>query len=449
MRTPVPKLSKNTLLRKLRLIPSEPGEESFPRAFMANIGAILFWSIVVLLLEYKGYLRGMENQTLDSELRTQYARTSDAIYLVQITDDDYKAIFHGKSPLDPNALKNILTAIEAAHPALIGVDLDTSDAQFGRNDWPTAVWGRGAEPICERNGDADVEETGCEDADRYVRLAVLGGIATETEAEPGVIETQPKSGIAGFPSDPDGVVRHYRANFHSDTAEPASPLKGLVDSFPRTLAKEYARIKRKPIHKRAEGEPVILNFTANPYTFPRMSAKQLLEGAARPYWTNKSPLRDRIVVLGGVYRSGRDTYFTPVGRRSGLAITAQAVETELTGGGIHPVNLAYAWAIDVLAGICLVALDWRIRSRFSGLIKLTFLAVVALGGSFLAFRAFAHWFNFTAVLFCVWLHTLSEDTKAARKRVRQLQAELDSATLKLKNTRIAEETAMGSTGSSS
>jgi CHASE2 domain-containing sensor protein len=413
-------------LQRLRVLPREPRAESLDHALLVSLPWVLGISALVFGLEYFGWLTWLESSALDMALNASSRRRSEQIYIVEIMDQDYREFFGGRSPLDPDLLKDVLAKVALAKPAVIGVDLDTSAPPFRRADWPTAVWARDAEPVCAGRVDPH-----CTESDRFLRLPVLGGQAAEVVSTAGEIETEPKSGLILFPRDRDGVVRRYQRSFYSEMAEPASPLKGRVDSFPRAILKAYQRVHPGSVPAKAESaqtgaEHLILNFTGDRYEFPRISLGDLMKGASRPYWSEKSPLRDLIVLIGGTYRAARDDYFTPVGSRAGVEIVAQAVQSELSDGGIRPVNHLTAFAIDVGAGLLLVVLNWRIRSRFVLVIDFLFIAAVSLAGSYWAFRAFGHWFNFTAVLVSVWIHLLLEKSRHRREVQKELKETCES-----------------------
>ncbi|MGO9600628.1 MAG: CHASE2 domain-containing protein [Isosphaeraceae bacterium] len=396
-----------------------------------NLIALVLISLFVLLLEHWGWLAGFENTALDSFLLASRSRPSKDIYIVDITEDDYRDMFRSRSPLNAAEIQRILTLIQQAGPSVIAVDLDTSSSEYGNANLPDAVWARDVLSDCEQ--DANVEATDKErphpEAKGLRRLRFLGGHFSETEKS-GRIETTPRSGLSLFPLDRDGVVRRYRTAYFSDQADPPSSRKGLVDSFPQAVLIEYKKAKRANGQKPGESlrtthetpsatdhgeEGLILNFSGDRYDFPRMSLRQLKQAAEKPFWSKSSPLRGRIVLVGGTYRAARDLYFTPVGPRHGVEITAQAIQSELSGGGVRPLNHGIAILVDLLAGIGLIWLNQTFHGGFVLLINALFIMVTSLLGSYLAFDAFVYWFNFTAVLVSLWIHVLWEHLGHARQ----------------------------------
>ena len=403
-----------------------------------NLIALVVISLFVSMLEHWGWLSGFENTALDSFLLAGRSRPSKDIYIVEITEDDYRDIFQGRSPLDVAEVRRILTLVQQGSPSVIGVDLDTYSSEYSKGNFPEAVWVRDALSNCEQ--DADLEGTGKDRPSTHAkglrRFGFLGGHFTEIEKS-GRVETTPRSGLSLFPLDRDGVVRRYRAAYFSDQSDPPSSRKGLVDSFPQAvlIAHRTARgamvrepgESPRPTHEAHSGsgheeEGLILNFSGDRYDFPRMSVRQLKQAAERPFWSTSSPLRGRIVLVGGTYRAARDLYFTPVGPRYGVEITAQAIQSELSGGGLRPLNHGIALLIDFASGIALIWLNRKFHGRFMLLINVLFITVASLLGSYLAFDAFVYWFNFTAVLVSLWIHVLWEREAHARKMKDELKS---------------------------
>src|SRR5271157_2078883 len=403
-----------------------------------NVIALVVIILFVSMLEHWGWLSGFENTALDSFLLAGRSRPSKDIYIVEITEDDYRDIFQGRSPLDVAEVRRILTLVQQGSPSVIAVDLDTYSSEYWKGNFPEAVWVRDALSNCEQ--DADLEGTGKDRPSTHAkglrRFRFLGGHFTETE-KCGRVKTEPMSGLSLFPLDRDGVVRRYRGAYFSDQSDPPSSRKGLVDSFPQAvlIAHRMARgaMVREPgesprptyeAHSGSghEEEGLILNFSGDRYDFPRMSVRQLKQAAARPFWSTSSPLQGRIVLLGGAYRAARDLYFTPVGPRHGVEIAAQAIQSELSRGGVRPLNRGIALLIHFASGVAFLWLNQKFHGRYMLLINALFIAVASLFGSYLSFHALAYWFNFTAVLVSLWIHVLWEREAHARKMKDELKS---------------------------
>lgn len=405
------------------LLPAQ-SHEPFLKVLRHQLPVLVVFSLLTLALEHMGWLNAFESFALDSLVLFRGQKPPSNVVIVTIDDEDYRTVFGGKSPLDADRLREVLAAIAAGKPRAIGVDVDNSDARFADRNWPLAVWARDGYPLSAEGG---------HDGYEIVRLPILGGEFSE-RAEGHEIVTDPPSGLVLFPQDHDGVVRRYQRYFHSPKAEPPSPLAGEVDSLPWAIAKRYARATRastqgpcpeceriEALEAQAGADALVLNFAGEQYRFNRLNVRNLLTAASKDYWANQSPLRDTIVIVGGTYRAARDEYITPVGPRYGVELVAQAVASELQGGGIRPLNWILATAMDLINGLILIYLNWRFPGSVAGFLNIAAIIVMSIVGSLVAFGAVAYWFNFSAVLVGLWIDILWHQ---ARER-RQLRAELE------------------------
>ncbi len=125
----------------------------------------------------------------------------------------------------------------------------------------------------------------------------------------------------------------------------------------------------------------------------KVNVEQILTMAAESgtgYTGARGVLHDRIVLLGGSYRAGRDEHHTPVGMLAGVTIQAQAVETVLDGGGDPSPSLVRIAVLQFLAGATVVVLFLRFSPAGAMLLTLfAFPAVAVLGSLVLTSSAVA------------------------------------------------------------
>lgn len=414
--------------RLRRIFVPARSEQPLRAVLRHQVPVLIAFSLLTLVLEHLGWLRGFESYALDSLLLFRAQQPPSNVVLVTIDDEDYRTIFDARSPVDPGKLQQVLEAIAAGKPSVIGVDLETSAPQFAGPAWPAAVWARDGYPLEHAGGGGHGEG-----AQPVVRLPILGGRFVE-RLEGKELVTEPLSGMVLFPQDHDGVVRRYQRYFPSPEAEPPAKLEGEADSLPWAVAKQFARQQRaagqqpcaecdriEKIERTAGSEELVLNFAGEQYRFNRLNVRNLLSAASKDYWAENSPLRDKIVLLGGTYRAARDEYVTPVGVRSGVELIAQAIASELQGGGIRPINWVVATAMDLVNGLILIYLNWRFPGRLAATVNVALIVVLSIVGSLVAFRAVAYWFNFSAVLVGLWIDILWHQTQEKR----HLQAELE------------------------
>jgi CHASE2 domain-containing sensor protein len=139
-----------------------------------------------------------------------------------------------------------------------------------------------------------------------------------------------ESGATAFPVDPDRAVRTYLRQFVTQ--------RGRLDSLPyavarRALPQETAAALQPDDRKRLLslwGGPLVLagscvESNRAPGTFLACSMKAAL--------ANPAGLRDKIVIVSGIYREANDFHATANGKLPGVELVADALQTEAGGGG--------------------------------------------------------------------------------------------------------------------
>jgi CHASE2 domain-containing sensor protein len=381
-------------------------------------------AFLMLILEYIGWINGIERYAWDSFVLFKHEGKSKDVVIVDITDDDYDAIFGSTSPLDSSKLLKLIEAIQLGGPTVIAIDVDASGRGVKDIRWPEAVWSRTA-----RENDSDRSSLA------LIPDPFLGGAFEEMRRADNTVETLPRSGICEFRLDEDGLVRRYFRSFlvfnpalHSSSAE-------HVDSFPWAIVKAYVengggdaalrgRLSQLTRESSTSDHGVILSFAGHKERFRRISATVVLQGAEERYWKEASELKGTIVLLGGSYRAAKDKHATPVGNLDGVAMVAHAVDAELCGGGHSALNHGISILVDLGAGLLFLYFTWLLADhRFGRLftsVLIFAIGVSALCLSYLLFSTWNYWLNFAAVFMGVALHSLWEKAKEARELRREL-----------------------------
>lgn len=384
-------------------------DHGFFQNWLHHLPWIIGLSLVVALLDYCGCLEGFKSLALDSYLLAQRPRRSDHVVIVTIGDEEFRSpnLFRGTSPLDPEKLELILQAIAAGKPRLIAVDLDTSLtekktayerlAEITRADgWPPVIWS------CDGEAEDDHQN-----GHHLPELRLIPALAGDPAAT---------SGLITMPCDADGVIRRYSRRFHVASTTDHHPIG--VDSLPWAVVKKYCRqtpenqlpkgLQRIRLEGSDDDEPrgLLMNFARDRYSFFHITAQTVLDSNAKQeFWSSeKSPIRDKIVLLGGTYRAARDVHPTPAGRVDGVELLAMAVESELRGTGVRLVEEVFAIVIDILFGSLLVYFNWRFVSPRAVFFNLLAVAALALIASYITFNTLGYWLNFALVLVGIWLH---------------------------------------------
>lgn len=375
---------------------SKTHREGFGRHLL-RAAPVLLGSFLIVHAVFGGvWLLSADAAALDSFLLLRAPRHAGRVALVVIDEVDYRERFHARSPLDPTALQEVLNAIAAGRPALVGVDLDTSAPVFTSLRVPPGirvVWARGAR-----------------------------------EVQPGQLEPQPAlggsdppdTGIAGVVPDSDGVVRRYLRSF---------PIPGGT-TFNWAIARSVATpcLRRELAQEDAEpplshGEPVafLYDFAGGAASLPRYPARLVLDGARNPEaWGRSGPLTGRIVLLGGTYLAARDRHVTPVGPLAGVDLVALAVESDLSCRGVRDAAHWVGGLLDLASGTLLVYLhhlsmrrQWPLRGVL--LLSLVAIPVLAVAASAIVFHTAGYWLSSLPLLLGVLLHQLYETGLHYRK----------------------------------
>jgi CHASE2 domain-containing sensor protein len=374
------------------------------RRLIKALPLILLVAAATAWLDHLRFFDRFEMAGLDAFAKLQPGEIPDDVVLVGISDADYKTLFRETSPLDCAQVQRVLNAIAADRPAVIGVDIDTSSPGFGcltpADDWPPLVWA--TEAILD-------EERG-----------VFTDVAPVTGR---LIRADDVVAIAQFPEDPDGVVRRYRREFTIEG-------HGTVPSFPWAIVQ--AACKRgcdecceADVSGEDASESLRLNFSGDRFDYKPLSVEPVLEmieskdtGTAASAIGTQGPFTGKIVVFGGNYKAARDTQRTPLGVWPGMNVIAQAIESDLHGGGIHAQEEWTAIGLDVAIGLVLVIVNywimsrrWRRRLGISLAVSLLGIPLLCLVASLIAFSTSAFWFNFVPVTVSVLIHEFYEHAK--------------------------------------
>ena len=280
---------------------------------------------LVALLSLNGFRQAQRTAADFDALFEPPAGTTRQIALVSIHPDDYQQLFNGTSPLDAQQFGRLVARILEGKPAVLGVDIDTSHpgfaglrARFADTGRTAMVWAQNATPA--RPGD-----------EVLVAQGVLGGPASTA---PGT------AGAALLIADgEDGVVRRY--------ARLVRIASGTVRSFPWAVVD--AQDAAKKLHLRESDAPLQIRF-ARAERLDLPAAVVLAPGFE---WSSR--IENRIVLLGGRYDRA-DIQNTPLGTMDGIDVLANAVETELGGGGYEQPALALVLTVALVELIALLLL---------------------------------------------------------------------------------------------
>ncbi|MGH8581662.1 MAG: CHASE2 domain-containing protein [Gammaproteobacteria bacterium] len=348
-------------------------------------------SLIILALSQLGWLSPLETQSLDAWMRLKAPIEARCVSIVKITEGDYERLFESRSPLAPEKLKDIIRAIASGGARLIAVDIDTSHKDFAQfqpeADWPTLVWAQSASYAPGNEPESD----------RIRPKPILGA---QNRCVP--------MGLALFPNGTQGGVRYFRHAY--ETAD------GPVLSFPAAIVEAWHALSAEkkqgdtaacpdtPTVHDEEGHNLILDLSGGEFTFNPHKAGEVLHVADSPAWRSDGLLKHQLVILGGEYDAARDFHETPMGRKLGVELIAHAVEAELQGRMITPVNHSLMVALEVTAGLCMSLLHFYLGTTRWRWLVVVAIPAIALSSSWLAFARLSLWANFAPVMVAVHLH---------------------------------------------
>lgn len=384
---------------------------------------VLTVSALTTVVHMYGWLRAVETPALDLMLSLSPI-TAEHVLIVTIDNRDYKELMQNKSPLAVSVVEQLLAAIAAGNPAVIVVDLDTADPSFKALALPDRssriVWARGLEMspnvIGQRKTPEELKRQ--HPGGGYagvVATPFLGGGATAGDA---------RWGLAILPLDADGILRHYFREVLVDLDVSAgAPI--VADSLPWAAVRAFRNAA--PAGGKFIGREMVLGFTVQ--HIQQISALHLLSLKGTAGY--KELLKGKIVLLGGSYAAARDSYLTPVGWMPGVEVVANAIETEISRGGITPIASIHLFFVLVVTGFAASAMVSAIKGLRGLLLATVLLPVSAFAASYMAFQSLALWADFIPVVIAVPVYFLVEHIR----RVQKQNLELSLANEELRRTK--------------
>jgi CHASE2 domain-containing sensor protein len=354
---------------------------------------ILLAIVGTYILSRLGTLHGLERLVVDAEMAASPQQSAD-IRVVNITNEDYNNQFGGKPvSVHPLKLHDLIDAIAVSSPAVIAVDIDTSDPDFKRfhpdPKWPKVIWERDLASN-DLAREAEIEP-----------LDVLGGQNPKFNLN---------SGIPQLYDDPeDKTTRLYQRCIETKA--------GPIPSFVYAVVAAYRGGNSECENEPDAMQPFFIRYSLRPETslYQRSAAQVLgLSGrkAAGGQETPIAEFKGKIVLLGGTYRDF-DRHPTPIGTLPGIVVLANAIESELTDKPVKALSRTWLFALELLSSSLLVVLFTLfpltpVRLFAFGLLVS---AVISLGLSYLSFHTLSRFANFAPTLLAVLVFEIYEHVR--------------------------------------
>ena len=376
---------------------SHSHKRTFLTSLRRALPTIVFAIAGTYILSRLGTLHGLERLALDAEMAAS-PHPSTSICLVEITDTDYDDMFGGRSPLLPDKLHDLISAIALSKPAVIGVDIDTSHPQF-RNlriepDWPPVIWER------DISTNGQISEEG-------EPLDVLGG------QDPRINQS---SGIPVLLDDPeDKATRLYTRCVRTKSGSEPTFVYALATAYRSAISKTTSDARFLcDSGKKAPTQSLFINYALRQGTtlYEKDAAQVLGLSDKRENGDQSQIVPDfvnKIVLIGGTYRDF-DRHFTPIGELPGVAVLANAVETELEGGSVKASPRWVLFGLEFIASALLVLLfhQYAVRPGIALAWGVPLTVALSLIFSFLSFHTFSRFVNFAPTLLAVLIFEVYE-----------------------------------------
>jgi CHASE2 domain-containing sensor protein len=367
--------------------------EPFGQHLLAATPLLILMTAASVLLQSYGLYGPLERFVIDVFAAADAGRPANHTFIFDIDDESYARSFNRTSPLDQARLADLIRAAFRADARVVAVDVETSVAEVLAKLEP-AVAGR---IVWARVPDI-AEGTTC------VKL-------------PKAAPLRDDEGIALMPMDGDGTVRRYRPLFQvaneDANASEASCSDRLVPSFPR------AAVRAARIDGIADAaEPLLLNWSGDRLSIPRIPAHQVLADWQEDWWSEVQPVAGRVVLIGGTFKEARDVRRTPAGQMTGVEIMAQMIEADMRGGALAEFGAVGAVVLDVIVGIALLWINWRFPAETRTGFALNAIVVLALpfAAAWLLHRYAMYWINMGPVLAGVWTSQWHDRAKQLASR---------------------------------
>ncbi|MDR3698219.1 MAG: CHASE2 domain-containing protein [Candidatus Sulfopaludibacter sp.] len=376
---------------------NEHGRHNLKWHLITGVLFVLAGAGATRFLESSNLLAWPQRALLDSMPSTLTSTPSRALVIVTIDDDDYAERFHRRSPLDPGQVAAIIGAIQYFAPKAIGVDLDTGDWNPHDAARVPAAPGR---LVWARLFDADPSGP--------LRIANLDKVL-------GSDDSTVCFGLTAMQADSDLRVRQYPGEYHwvrggQTVAYPSFPLVVQQVVKDGTCPRQ-----EKPQSEDARTEAnwnenrLLIRYRGEGHEIRKIPAGALMDTLEIAAHSPENPAVDRmrsllagnVVLLGGTYKAGRDSYPTPVGMVAGVEILGQAILTA-RDGPIREAGSGLIW-FDICLGLALLALSLN-HPRLATAVNVALLFLLVPVSGWL-FRSFAFFLDTIPVQISMMVHS--------------------------------------------
>ena len=310
---------------------------------------------------------------------------SDSVVVVRIDEQTFRTRYRERSPLDRCVLSSQLSAIYAAQPHIVVVDLDLSPADWTRHE-------NGPDAERERACQERLEATLARSVDEHIRTVTMEPLDS---FDPAVAtsnaewqQEQERAGVrfgdAALPVSYGITLDHFSGDRTLYAAAERASVTGEMADDATAPSRNRARIDARAYT--AKLRPVLTSWTDMPvagtadYTDSDLTAtlQSLLPAPAH------DNTRNRVVFFGAGYGQ-EDTYLTPVGNLYGVEVHAAAFVSREPSRWCHLISLVIEIFIAFVFGMIIVScwtqyFAWRSDDRsMYGQLASVWVAIMLVG----------------------------------------------------------------------
>ena len=361
------------------------------------------------------------------------------VTLVEITEEDYgcPALFDGKSPLRRDLVYQLINKVahpsdRAGEPTAVVVDIDLS----GSWQRPPPATYKAGDLACSNgksfpftglpplNVASDkltfVEPTRIVRGPQGKSIPVLADsgfslkLANNGEA---------RGAVSLFPYDWDHKARSFLKQVEVRKGTTGEDLM-KCESLPTLAAvADKGGLPSvggwKDCEETSEEDRYFINFTKSRIDH-RYTASEVL--------TEKDiSFHNDIVVIGGSYNAGRDSYFTPIGPLAGMELVGLSINAVQNDKAIGETKELMAFVVDLLIGAVLVLLDISGLGVIGTVLTLAAVVVLPLASSLLIFQTANLFLNFMPIVLGAGAHMIYDRHKEVKELNESLEHKLTVA----------------------
>ncbi len=376
-------------------------------------------SVLVTAASSLGYLEGWQASALDLLQRLQGRQRPYDVVVVAIDEKAFEG-FGGRSPIPRDYLARVVRGIAKSGAGVLAVDI--------RFDTPTT-------PAADAALAAAIRDFADDGLSRVVLLGPLGAHAGPLGAA-----ALGRSVMLASPNvlqDADHLIRRVEPVIPDPDGRPLPTLalaaaarlggldgKALADALAARRPLPLPRAHGIRLERAGSPEVAIhggvswpINYVGPPGSFLTLSSDTFAAlgdpGSGEPDANN--PLRGNVVLLGGTFEAGRDSYLTPHGLMPGVEVHANVAHMLNTRRFIQPSNWLVAGAVNVavvlLAGVVLT----MVRPLIGTLLCVGGALVVGVPAALWAFDRGGYWIDFVLPVVATSLMGLGSDALDRRR----------------------------------